>query len=63
MNPAALAKFYTDVFEFKEEEEALEDPNFYLTDGIVNMILAPYGSRTTSGRNTSGRASIISDSR
>ena len=42
MNPAALAQFYVDVFEFKEEEKALEDPNFYLTDGNVTMILAPY---------------------
>ena len=42
MNPAALAQFYVDVFEFKQEEKALEDPNFYLTDGTVTMILAPY---------------------
>jgi len=25
----------------KQEEKALEDPNFYLTDGTVTMILAP----------------------
>ena len=42
MNPAALAQFYVDVFEFKQEEKALEDPNFYLTDGTVTMIIAPY---------------------
>jgi catechol 2,3-dioxygenase-like lactoylglutathione lyase family enzyme len=42
MNPAALAQFYVDVFEFKQEEKALEDPNFYLTDGTVIMIIAPY---------------------
>ena len=42
MNPAALAQFYTEVFEFKEEEKALEDPNFYLTDGTVTMVIAPY---------------------
>lgn len=42
MNPAALAQFYVDVFEFAQEEKALEDPNFYLTDGTVTMILAPY---------------------
>ena len=40
MNPVALAQFYVDVFELKQEEKALEDPNFYLTDGIVTMILA-----------------------
>jgi catechol 2,3-dioxygenase-like lactoylglutathione lyase family enzyme len=42
MNPAALAQFYVDVFEFKEEEKALEDPNFYLTDDTVTMVIAPY---------------------
>jgi len=42
MNPAALAQFYVDVFEFKQEEKALEDPNFYLTDGTVTMVIAPY---------------------
>jgi hypothetical protein len=26
----------------KEEEKAFEDPNFYLTDGTVTMVLAPY---------------------
>ena len=42
MNPAALAQFYVDVFEFNQEEKALEDPNFYLTDGTVTMVIAPY---------------------
>jgi hypothetical protein len=41
MNPEALAGFYVNVFGFKEEEKALEDPNFYLTDGTVTMALAP----------------------
>ena len=42
MNPAALAKFYTEVFEFKEESKALEDPNYYLTDGTVTLVLTPW---------------------
>jgi len=42
MNPAALAQFYVDVFDFSQEEKALEDPNFYLTDGTVTMVIAPY---------------------
>ena len=42
MNPEALAQYYVDVFEFKTEEKALEDPNFYLTDGTVTMVIAPY---------------------
>ena len=42
LNPAALAQFYMDVYEFTEEEKALEDPNFYLTDGKVTLVLAPW---------------------
>src|SRR6187549_2036716 len=42
MNPAALAQFYVDVFELEQAEKALEDPNFYLTDATVTMIVAPY---------------------
>jgi catechol 2,3-dioxygenase-like lactoylglutathione lyase family enzyme len=42
MNPTAIAAFYRDSFELKEEEKALEDPNFYLTDGKVTLIIAPW---------------------
>ena len=42
MNPAAIAAFYRDLFDLKEEEKALEDPNFYLTDGKVTLIIAPW---------------------
>ena len=42
INPGALARFYVDIFEFKEEDKALEDPNFYLTDGKVTLILTPW---------------------
>ena len=42
MNPAVLAKFYMEVFEFTEEPKALEDPNFYLTDGKVTLALTPW---------------------
>jgi hypothetical protein len=41
-NPAVLARFYIDVFEFQGEEKALEDPNFYLTDGKVTLVLTPW---------------------
>ena len=37
-----VARFYVDVFEFQEEEKALEDPNFYLTDGRVTLVLTPW---------------------
>jgi predicted enzyme related to lactoylglutathione lyase len=42
MNPAAIAAFYRDLFDLQEEERALEDPNFYLTDGKVTLIIAPW---------------------
>jgi hypothetical protein len=42
MNPEALAEFYTTVFEFNEEPKALEDPNYYLTDGKVTLVLTPW---------------------
>jgi hypothetical protein len=63
MNPETLAGFYVNVFGFKEEEKALEDPNFYLTDGIVTMVLAPLKSPITSAPNTSARDSITSVSK
>ncbi len=42
MNPTGIAAFYRDLFDLKEEEKALEDPNFYLTDGTVTLIIAPW---------------------
>jgi catechol 2,3-dioxygenase-like lactoylglutathione lyase family enzyme len=42
MNPSGIAAFYRDLFDLKEEEKALEDPNFYLTDGKVTLIIAPW---------------------
>ena len=42
MNPEAIAAFYRDSFDLKEEEKALEDPNSYLTDGRVTLIIAPW---------------------
>jgi predicted enzyme related to lactoylglutathione lyase len=42
MNPANIAAFYCDSFDLAEAEKALEDPNFYLTDGKVTLIVAPW---------------------
>ena len=42
MDPAALVEFYINVFDFKEESKALEDPNYYLTDGKVTLALTPW---------------------
>ena len=42
MNPAKIAAFYRDSFDLTEAEKALEDPNFYLTDGKMTLIIAPW---------------------
>jgi predicted enzyme related to lactoylglutathione lyase len=42
MNPANVAAFYRDSFDLAEAQKALEDPNFYLTDGKVTLIVAPW---------------------
>ncbi len=42
MNAPAMAAFYRDLFDLKEDEKALEDPNFYLTDGRMTLIIAPW---------------------
>jgi predicted enzyme related to lactoylglutathione lyase len=42
MNPSKIAAFYRDSFVLTEAEKALEDPNFYLTDGKMTLIIAPW---------------------
>lgn len=42
MNPEKIAAFYRDSFDLTEAEKALEDPNFYLTDGKMTLIIAPW---------------------
>ncbi len=42
MKPTVVAAFYRDLFDLKEEEKAPEDPNFYLTDDKVTLIIAPW---------------------
>jgi catechol 2,3-dioxygenase-like lactoylglutathione lyase family enzyme len=42
LDPKQVAHFYTDVFGFEEAEKALEDPNFYLTDGKVTLVISPW---------------------
>jgi predicted enzyme related to lactoylglutathione lyase len=42
MKPAAIAEFYRDLFDLKEADKALEDPNYYLTDGRMTLIIAPW---------------------
>src|SRR5579884_904573 len=42
VQPAVLARFYRDVFDLREEEKDADDPNHYLTDGTVTMIIIPW---------------------
>jgi catechol 2,3-dioxygenase-like lactoylglutathione lyase family enzyme len=42
MRPDEMARFYTDVFEFAEENHESGDPNHYLTDGKVTLIIIPW---------------------
>jgi catechol 2,3-dioxygenase-like lactoylglutathione lyase family enzyme len=42
MNAPAIAGFYRNLFDLKEADKALEDPNFYLTDGRMTLVIAPW---------------------
>jgi predicted enzyme related to lactoylglutathione lyase len=42
MNAPAIAAFYRDMLDLGEADKALEDPNFYLTDGKMTLIIAPW---------------------
>jgi len=42
MNAPAVAGFYRDMLDLQEADKALEDPNFYLTDGKMTLIVAPW---------------------
>jgi len=42
MNAPAIAAFYHDMLDLREADKALEDPNFYLTDGKMTLIIAPW---------------------
>jgi predicted enzyme related to lactoylglutathione lyase len=42
MNAPVIAAFYRDMLDLCEADRALEDPNFYLTDGRMTLIIAPW---------------------
>jgi predicted enzyme related to lactoylglutathione lyase len=42
MNAPVIAAFYRDMLDLREADRALEDPNFYLTDGRMTLIIAPW---------------------
>jgi predicted enzyme related to lactoylglutathione lyase len=42
LNPAEMATFYRDVFELEVRNRGTDDPNYYLTDGHITMVLMPW---------------------
>jgi hypothetical protein len=42
LNPEAMAQFYADVFELDTRNKAEGDPNYYLTDGRMTLMIMPW---------------------
>jgi catechol 2,3-dioxygenase-like lactoylglutathione lyase family enzyme len=42
LNPEAMAEFYVDVFELGTRNKAEGDPNYYVTDGRMTLIIMPW---------------------
>jgi catechol 2,3-dioxygenase-like lactoylglutathione lyase family enzyme len=42
VDPVALCQFYKDLFELKEQARDAGDPNHYLSDGRVTLVIAPW---------------------
>lgn len=42
LHPDETARFYSDVFELNEQNAAAGDPNHYLSDGKVTLVLIPW---------------------
>jgi catechol 2,3-dioxygenase-like lactoylglutathione lyase family enzyme len=42
VDPKALSRFYQDMFALREKEKESDDPNTYLTDGTMTLVLAPW---------------------
>ena len=42
VDPMGLARFYTDVYGLAPIEKSTQDPNFYLSDGAVTLVIAPW---------------------
>src|SRR5215469_11066840 len=41
-HPEAMARFYCEVFELEQRNRAEGDPNYYVTDGHITMVLTPW---------------------
>ena len=42
MDPAVLARFYADVYELQEQPKDAGDPRYYLSDGRITLVIAPW---------------------
>lgn len=54
MRPDEMAQFYTDVFELKETNSrpgSSDDPNHYLTDGKVTLVIMPWRIKNYSNQS------------
>lgn len=49
VEPERLARFYRGVLDLLETEKPADDPNSYLTDGRVTMVVAPWRIRDYAG--------------
>jgi catechol 2,3-dioxygenase-like lactoylglutathione lyase family enzyme len=54
IDAAKVANFYKEVLQLEEEDKALEDPNFYLTDGRMTLIVAPWDIDDFTGAGIDG---------
>jgi catechol 2,3-dioxygenase-like lactoylglutathione lyase family enzyme len=51
LRPDEMARFYSDVFGLKEVNSKSDDPNHYLTDGKVQLVLIPYKIKNYIGQS------------
>ena len=49
LQPQALAEFYRDILELQELEKPAGDPNYYLSDGRITLIVSPWNIEEFAG--------------
>ena len=49
VDPTTVGRFYRDVFDLREQPKDATDPNCYLTDGVVSLVIAPWKITDYSG--------------
>lgn len=51
IRPDEMARFYSDIFRFEERNAPHGDPNHYLTDGKVTLVIMPWRIRNYDGQS------------